>query len=71
MNLSNEEIVCATEDAIDTIQLAIQELEGLDGFEYIINNLEEDIEEIKKQVQPYKELYEDECRQELAYERGR
>lgn len=68
IKMSNEELVGASDDAINTINLAISELEGIEEFENALEILEEAKKEIIEASEDIREAYKEECEKEREYE---
>lgn len=68
MKMSNEELVSIAENAIDSINIALSELDSVEEYKEIYEMLEEVKNKLNTEVEPYKEAYERECEEELEYQ---
>lgn len=67
ISYSNEEMVCAADDAINSIIMAVDELSCIDEYEDIKKALEEQIEELKDKKEPYEQEWEKEQKKEFSF----
>ena len=67
MKYSNEELTSIAEDAIESIKLAISELEGVEEYKEAYDALEDIIHTLEEAAEPYIEAYDKECEADRAY----
>lgn len=68
MKMSNEELVSIAEEAVDSINIALSELDSVEEYKEIYEMLEEVKNKLNTEVEPYEEAYERECEEELEYQ---
>lgn len=68
MKWTNGELVEIYGNAYDNIQLAIDELNGVDEYKEILETLKEAKHELEETVEPYMQAYNRECEAELEYQ---
>lgn len=68
MKWTNGELVEIYENAYDNIQLAIDELNGVDEYKEILETLKQAKHELEEEVEPYMQAYNRECDTELGYQ---
>ena len=64
MKFSNEELVEIAEDTVSSLELALSELEGVDEFKEIYKDIQETIDQLKSEAEPYEEELQKQWEQE-------
>lgn len=75
MKFSNDEMVDYAESAIESIKMAMSELDGIDEYKEIYDLLDDAIDRLEEEKEPYSEAYARECEElrreeELEYMRS-
>lgn len=68
MKWTNGELVEIYENAYDNIQLAIDELNGVDEYKEILETLKEAKSELVETAEKYMQAFNRECDEELEYQ---
>jgi hypothetical protein len=65
MIYSNEDLVGIKDDVLGTLELAISELEGVDEYKSILDQLEDLKTDLENEAEVYEEAYAEEERKQL------
>jgi hypothetical protein len=64
MIFSNEDLKIIKEDTLGSLQLALDELEGVEEYKTIYEQIQGTIEDLKSEAEQYEEAYEEELEKE-------
>lgn len=68
MKYTNEDLTNIKDDVVGSIEIAISELEGVEEYKNILEQLEQIKSDLEEEAEPYEEAYEEECRQNKIYD---
>lgn len=68
MKMTNEELVYSARDSIESIELAMSEIEDIEEYGDVLEILDEAIDRLKEAKEIYEEEYDKELQEEIDYQ---